>query len=191
MTAVSPPALSVVVPTWNGRELLAQFLPGMVAEAERWSKAQGKTCEIVVSDDGSRDGTEAWLAQALPQVHRVRSELNRGFAPAANAGVLAAAAPLVVLLNNDLSLAPGCLDVVSARFADPELFGLTFQAWELPGGEFATGGKLGRWRRGFWETWRNFEQAGETFLMVGGFCAFRREPFLQLGGFDPIFAPYY
>lgn len=190
--AAASPALSIVIPTWNGRELLEAYLPSVAEEAERWSGRQGRACEIVISDDGSRDGTEAWLAQAFPRVQRLRSEVNRGFAPAVNAGVIAASAPLVVLLNNDLAVARGCLDAIWQRFADSQLFGLTFQAREQPAGTFATGGKLGRWRRGFWETWRNFEQPeGESFMMVGGFCAFRRDPFLQIGGFDPVFAPYY
>src|SRR6185312_17028952 len=38
----------------------------------------------------------------------------------------------------------------------------------------------------------NFEQPrGESFLLVGGFCVFRRAAFLEMGGFDPIFSPYY
>lgn len=189
---MSEPDLSVVVPSWNGRELLERHLPGVVEEVRRWSEAEGRAGEVVIADDGSTDGTGAWLAEDFPQVRRVRSERNRGFALTANMGVTEAAAPLVVLLNNDLALERGCLTRAWERFADAALFGLTFQARELPGGAFATGGKLGRWRRGFWESWRNFEApAGASFLLVGGFCAFRREPFLEMGGFDAIFSPYY
>lgn len=189
---MKPAALSIVVPTWNGRGLLERHLPGVVEELERWSENQQQSGEVVIADDGSTDGSAAWLGERFPEVKCVRSERNRGFGPTANMGVLAAEAPLVVLLNNDLAVQRGCLDAVWARFADPDLFGLTMRAQELPGATFATGGKLGRWRRGFWETWRNFETpAGASFLLVGGFCAFRREPFMQLGGFDAIFAPYY
>ncbi|MGH9481859.1 MAG: glycosyltransferase family 2 protein, partial [Terriglobales bacterium] len=151
-------------------------------------------CEIIISDDGSTDGTGAWLAQAFPQVRGVTSLRNRGFGPAANAGVAAARAPIVVLLNNDLELAPGSLAPVAAWFNDASLFGLTFRAFDLASRAFGTGGKLGHFRRGFWETWRNFECGSEraaSFMLVGGFCAFRRQAFLDLGGFDPAFAPYY
>lgn len=182
--------LSLVIPTWNGRELLERFLPSVVAAA-------GES-EIVISDDGSTDGTAAWLAATFPQVRCVISKVNRGFAPAAHAGVEAATAPIVVLLNNDLELAADGLAYVEEWFDDPEVFGVTFRAFDLPERTFATGGKLGRFRRGFWETWRNYEGGGEegagrdaSFMLVGGFCAFRREAFLEMGGFDPIFAPYY
>lgn len=186
------PALSIVIPTWNGAGLLERFLPSVEAEARRWAAARGQGCEIVVSDDGSSDGTADWLAQHFPEVRCVANARNRGFSHAANAGVAAARAPIVVLLNNDLELAPGGLERVPGWFDDPALFGVTLRGCDLPGGGFATGGKLGRFRRGFWETWRNFEQpAGESFMLVGGFCAFRRAVFAELGGFDPIFAPYY
>lgn len=192
MSETAPPALSIVIPTWNGRELLARFLPPVAEEAARWSAAQTRAVEIVVSDDGSSDGTSGWLAAEFPSVRCVGSGENRGFAPAANAGVAAARAPVVVLLNNDLALLPYSLDPVERHFDDPELFGVTLRALDLPALTFATGGKLGRFRRGFWETWRNFEHpAGPTFMLVGGFCAFRRGAFLDLGGFDPLFAPYY
>lgn len=191
-TAVIPPILSVVIPSWNGKALLARFLPSIVAEVERW--AQG--CEIVIADDGSSDGTAGWLRELYPQIRCVRSESNRGFGPTANAGVEAAQAEIVVLLNNDLELAPGSLDFIPWWFADPRLFGITFRGFDLPERSFATGGKLGRFRRGFWETWRNYESSDGvepacSFMLVGGFCAFRRRVFLELGGFDPAFSPYY
>ncbi len=178
---------SVVIPTWNGRELLREYLPAVLAAA------QGS--EIVVSDDGSSDATAAWLAEAHPAIRCVRSQRNRGFAPAANAGVQAATAPIVVLLNNDVAPAADCFAHLVPWFDDPAIFGVTLRAFDLPQKTFATGGKLGRFRRGFWETWRNYEASadgrGASFMLVGGFCAFRREVFLELGGFDPIFAPYY
>ncbi|HXE31648.1 MAG TPA: glycosyltransferase family 2 protein [Terriglobales bacterium] len=184
--------LSIVIPTWNGRELLQRFLPSVIAEAERWTAASGGSCEIVLSDDGSTDETLDWLRRAFPAIRTAASPVNRGFAPAANAGVEAARGELVVLLNNDLELTPGALDPLCAWFDQEDLFGVTLRGYDLPRREFATGGKLGRFRRGFWETWRNFEQPrGESFLLVGGFCVFRRAAFLEMGGFDPIFAPYY
>lgn len=180
------PGLSLVIPSWNGRELLARFLPSVVAAAPG--------CEIIVCDDGSTDGTAAWLAAEYPQIRCLTSAVNRGFGPTANAGVAAAQAPIVVLLNNDLELTPASLRPVALWFANPGLFGVTFRALDFPDQRFATGGKLGRFRRGFWETWKNFEHGvapAPTFMLVGGFCAFRRQEFLELGGFDPVFAPYY
>ncbi len=148
--------------------------------------------ELVISDDGSNDGTPGWLAEYYASARLVRAEVNRGFGPAVNAGVEAAREEIVVLLNNDVELTRGCLAPIAAWFERDTLFGVTLRAFDLPEREFSTGGKLGRFRRGFWESWRNYEQpAGESFMLVGGFCAFRRSVFLALRGFDRVFAPYY
>lgn len=184
------PALSVVIPTWNGLDLLQRFLPSVCAAA-------GPTTEIIISDDGSTDETRTWLTSHYPRVRCLFSPVNGGFAPAANAGIRAASAPIIVLLNNDLEVAPDCFSTVAGWFSDPQLFGLAFRALYHPSLDFAAGGKLGRFRRGFWEVWRNYDAPPEpgarypSFMLVGGYCAFRRQPFLDLGGFDVGFAPYY
>ncbi len=196
------PALAIVIPTWNGLELLRQFLPSVMAEARRWSMQTGQAHEIIISDDGSRDGSAAWLAEQSSVLRAVSSPQNRGFAAAANAGVFAARAPIIVLLNNDVVLPAGALDPVLASFADDDIFGITFRGLSHPAAQFETGGKLGIFRRGFWSCWRNYDMCdtsapvvelpdGPSFMLTGGFCAFRRAGFEQLGGFDPIFAPYY
>ncbi len=190
-------ALSIVIPTWNGRDLLERYLPSVTGELERWEAAGGGRGELVVSDDGSTDGTAGWLAAQWPLARVTRSARNRGFAPAVNAGVAAAGGALVLLLNNDLELLPGALAPLPERFAaEADLFGLTLRAQHPASGNFETGGKCGRFRRGFWQCWRNFDcppgqACGESFTLVGGFCVFRRDLFLALGGFDETFAPYY
>ncbi len=188
--------LSIVMPTWNGRELLERHLPAVMTELESWESASGRSGELVISDDGSCDGTAAWLVAHWPRVRLERSPRNRGFAPAVNAGVAAARGEYVLLLNNDLDLLPGAIAPLLERMAaEPELFGLTLRA-ERCSGEFETGGKCGRLRRGFWEAWRNFDcppgaACGDSFALVGGFCIFRRQSFLAMGGLDQDFAPYY
>ena len=183
--------LSIVIPTWNGRGLLARYLPSVLAECDRLAAAHGRFPEVIISDDGSTDGTAAWLAAAFPAVRCVSSPVNQGFGPAVNAGVAAAHGAIIALLNNDAELLPGALGPALPAFSDPALFGVTLRA-EAPDGAFATGGKLGRFRRGFWEAWRNYDGwAGSSFALVGGFCVFRRDAFLALGGFDPLLAPYY
>lgn len=108
------PDCSIVVPTYNGRDLLATCL----ASVER-HRPRGLEVELIVADDGSTDGTAAWLAQAHPDVRVVRLERNGGFVAAANAGLGAARGAIVQLLNNDTEVTPGWLEAGLAPFADP------------------------------------------------------------------------
>ena len=189
--------LSLIIPTWNGRPLLERFLPSVLEEQQRWQRRTARQAEVVVVDDGSTDGTAAWLIEQYPGVRGVCREQNGGFSAAVNQGVVAARSDIIVLLNNDLHLESDALDPVLEWFEDPACFGISFRAMDLSGG-FSTGGKLAAWGRGFWHVWQNYDAQISTpparlpsAKLVGGFCAFRRSMFLDLGGFDPLFSPYY
>ena len=52
--ARAPEAASVVIPNWNGRDLLARYLPSVVT-----ALAGNPANEIIVVDNGSADGTDA------------------------------------------------------------------------------------------------------------------------------------
>src|SRR4051812_16144882 len=88
------PLVSVVVPTWNGSDLLPECL----------SSIQGQTyarVETIVVDDGSSDGTADLVLDQFRSVRLVRLAKNRGFAAAVNAGIRAATGDIIALLNND------------------------------------------------------------------------------------------
>ena len=105
--------VSVVIPVWNQwaltRGCLASLAPTLRADDE-----------VVVVDNGSRDGTAAGLAQ-LARVTVVTNPSNRGFAAACNQGARAATAPIVVFLNNDTLVPADWLDGLLAPFADPTI----------------------------------------------------------------------
>jgi GT2 family glycosyltransferase len=109
------PVCSIVIPTYNGRELLARCLASI--ERHRPDPA-AYPIEVVVVDNGSSDGTSEWLAIACPEVRIVRLEPNRGFCGAANAGLAAARAPFIQLLNDDTEVTAGWIEAGLAPFAD-------------------------------------------------------------------------
>lgn len=97
------PRLSVIIPTWNRADLALACLDSLAGQTWR-------DVEVLVVDDGSTDDTAARVAAAHPGARVLRLAENRGFAVAVNAGIAATRAPWVLLLNNDMTLAPDALE---------------------------------------------------------------------------------
>jgi glycosyltransferase involved in cell wall biosynthesis/GT2 family glycosyltransferase len=117
-----PTGISVVIPSRNGRELLAAQLPGIVRELE------GFAAEILVVDNGSDDGTAVWLHAAWPQVRVEVASAPLSFARAVNRGIEQANYGHVCLLNNDMLLDPDFFAALVRAFRQvPNLFCATAQ----------------------------------------------------------------
>jgi hypothetical protein len=99
------PMLSIVILTWNSRALLEACLASLPAAT------RGVTSEVIVVDNGSRDGTWAALAQH-PECVAVRNATNRGVAPARNQGLRLARGAFVALLDVDTVVAPEAFAVL-------------------------------------------------------------------------------
>ena len=97
--AAASEGISVVIPSRNGRQLLATLLPGLEPQVERG--------EIIVSDNGSDDGTAEWLAAEYPRVVVIPGARPLSFARAVNTGIRAARFAKTLLLNNDMVVEPG------------------------------------------------------------------------------------
>ena len=103
----------MIIPTWNGRELLAAALTSLREQRFR-------DFEVLVVDNGSTDGTAAHVRAAHPEAEVLELAENHGFAGAVNAGIGRARGEFVALLNNDMELDPGWLaELVAALDADP------------------------------------------------------------------------
>ena len=95
--------LSVVIVSWNTRELLSRCLASLDA-------ALGNLrAETIVVDNGSSDGTPGAVRARFPGVRLVELECNLGFAAANNCGLVAARGRLLCLLNPDTEPRPGAL----------------------------------------------------------------------------------
>lgn len=108
----SRPEIDVVIPTWNGRELLERCLTSLAAQTAEH--------HVVVVDNGSQDGTATLVEQRFPDVQLVRLEQNCGFAGGVNRGIEAGRAAHVVLVNNDVECDPGFVErIVAPLRAEP------------------------------------------------------------------------
>jgi GT2 family glycosyltransferase len=195
---VTDRAVSIVVPTWNGEALLARNLPSLL-EAIRCHPGEA---ELIVVDDGSTDGTLELLRRDFPTVRPVIHRQNRGFGEACLSGVLAARHPLVALFNSDAHVEKDFLAPLTKAFDDPLTFASCPLILDREGDAINTSlrvpyvkrGKI-RFRRSDARELQRDKRAAAlrwyTLYPVGGACLLDRERFLALGGFDPLFHPFY
>jgi GT2 family glycosyltransferase/glycosyltransferase involved in cell wall biosynthesis len=183
---------SIVIPNWNGRDLLAKYLPSVIASIENHPDS-----EVIVVDNGSTDGSVAFVEEHFPHVRLLPLKENLGFGGGSNAGFRAAHNDVVVLLNSDMRVAPDFLEPLLNGFTDEKVFSVSCQIF------LSDPTKL-REETGLTESWwqqgslrvrhRNDDKIRDLYPCAyggGGSCAFDRNKFLELGGFDEILAPFY
>jgi N-acetylglucosaminyl-diphospho-decaprenol L-rhamnosyltransferase len=111
MSGASAPDLSIIVVTWNVRELTRACLSALPAATE------GIATEVIVADNASTDGSADVVAAEFPQAILLRNGANLGFARANNQGMALARGRYFVLLNADTVPTPGSLSMM-AGFMD-------------------------------------------------------------------------
>jgi GT2 family glycosyltransferase/glycosyltransferase involved in cell wall biosynthesis len=177
--------LSIVTPLFNRLDMTRAFvaaLPGSLPPGLEW--------ECLLVNDGSTDGTHAWLDTLSPPFRVVQNERNLGFAASCNNGAREASGDILGLLNNDLVLSPGWLPPMLAALGAPRV-GLVgnVQLRVADGSVNHAGvavdaaGKINH----ITQLSRRARGTRFVFAVTGACCLVRRADFLVLGGFDTAF----
>jgi GT2 family glycosyltransferase len=197
-------AVAIVIPNFNGRELLRECLAALGAEnlvrgggpELPTASSDSPIAEVVVVDNGSTDGSVEMVRTEFPAVRLVANAENRGFTPAINQGVAATTAPWVFLLNNDAIPTPGALEILwrAANDAAPNVAGIQPLLVAADDANLVDSAGIGVGRR-----FRTFDilmgrpatLAPKEPREIWGACAaallVRREAFDRAGGFDEQF----
>jgi hypothetical protein len=194
----SAPRVSVIVLSYNTRELLARCLRSLEGNV-----ADG-LAEVIVWDNASSDGSVELVEREFPWVTLIASDRNLGFSTANNRAARDASGQFILALNADAALRPGALErslavmedgpdigVVGLRLVDSDgSYQQSARRFPCPLGLFleATGlDALTRWTR-----YGSF--AGDTTRTVdyvsGAAMLVRRDVWDDLGGFDEGFFFY-
>lgn len=88
--------LAIVILNWNGLKMMRRFLPSVVEHSQEGT--------VIVADNGSTDGSLAWLTEALPQVRQIVLPKNYGFAEGYNQALHQVEAEYYLLLNSDIEV---------------------------------------------------------------------------------------
>lgn len=180
----APPALSVVIPLYNRAAGIGAVLAGLRGR-------YGGRFEVIVVDDGSRDGS-ADAARAALDAHRLEgrviTQANGGPGAARNTGARAARGRWLIFHDSDDSWYPWTLDILAAILdqgdrdpVPPAL--MLFREIEAPGGVAPdapeTAPELHRFPGAF-----EAIDAGSGLAFGSCNLAMRREVFVGLGGFE-------
>jgi GT2 family glycosyltransferase len=107
--------LSIIIVSWNTKEYLLNCLRSL-------SQGEGKDSrEIIIIDNGSRDGSGSEVRRLFPAVRLIENDSNLGFAKAVNQGLRVFSGRYALLLNPDTQMKEGTIETLfSFMEAHPE-----------------------------------------------------------------------
>lgn len=103
-----PAAVSIVIVTWNGRQIVSECLESLIQYRDDTG------IETVVVDNASTDGTPEMIRERHPHVQLIQNSTNLGFAKANNLGIKACKGKYIALVNSDVQILSGCLEKMIA-----------------------------------------------------------------------------
>lgn len=197
--------LSIIILCWNDRKVITDCLRSIFANTH------STEFEVIVSDNGSTDGSIEFIRSTYPTVHVIENGRNLRFAKANNVGIRASRGEYVLILNPDTIIHEGTLDrTVSLADRHPEAGAFGCRVLNLDGsfqvsarpfasfrGEWIAAlylralGRLHKWfTSDGYVGWKGTEQR-QVDWVSGCFILVRGGLLKSLGGFDEQFFYYY
>lgn len=193
MTKMKYPAISVVIPNWNGRDSLGDCLDSL--------QLQTLKPHIIVVENGSIDGSLEFVRENYPDVELVINKKNLGFAGGVNSGIRRAferSDDFVALLNNDAVADKNWLKYLYDAVATTDSVGIATCKFMSIDHEHldSTGDIYSVWGlpfpRGRGEAVSDkYDNSLDVFGGSGGASIYRVAALREIGLFDEDFFAYY
>ncbi|MFX0202027.1 MAG: glycosyltransferase family 2 protein [Candidatus Hodarchaeota archaeon] len=96
--------LSIVIVNWNTKKLLKNCLESL------YQTINTVNFEVIVVDNGSKDGSKEMVQKTFPQVKLIANSTNLGFSAADNQGIKVSHGKYLMFLNSDTLVLPLAID---------------------------------------------------------------------------------
>lgn len=189
------PLVSIIIINWNGGQILLNCLKSL-------SKINYPNWELILVDNGSRDGSENFINKVkLKNIKNIiiKNSQNLGFAPANNQGLKKSSGEYILLLNNDTLVPENFLSIMIDKMESDSTIGViqpkiymmdNHQLLDNAGSYLTKIGFLEHW--GFMQKDRpEFNQEREILSAKGACMLIRVKVTEGLGLFDEKFFSYF
>ena len=192
--------ISTIIVNYNGLALCCAAIDSLVQHCPE--------SEIIVVDNGSKDGSIQALAAKYPAIRLIALDANRGFGSANNAGARKANGDLLFFLNNDTQLQENTAHVLSHHFGKDMQVGACGPRLMNADGSFQLSSGLDPSLINEWKTRREQQrverrnlrgsyphsipdQIAEVDWVTGAALMVRKDIFERIGGFDEQYFMYF
>jgi GT2 family glycosyltransferase len=187
---IDRPLISVLIPVWNSAYHTLRCLKSLAAD---------KSCalEVIVFNNASSDRTAELLARC-ENIVVINNPVNIGFVGATNGAAAGATGRLVLMMNNDITIAGGKLSDAAKLFDSEKDIGAVGALLKLATGRVQEAGAI-IYRDGSTNGFLRHRKAAlaegmfvrDVDYCSGAFLLLDHANFLSIGGLDEVFAPGY
>ena len=176
--------VTVVIPNYNGIKYIRDCMDSLY-------KQEDISFEILVVDNGSKDGSLEILKKEYVDAKVIALEENTGFCHAVNVGIQNSGTPYVILLNNDTVVKPGFVEALQEAIEESErIFSVSSMMLSMADesriDDAGDGYSMLGWAyaRGKGKPAARYEKRAKVFAACGGAAIYRKEVFEKIGYFD-------
>lgn len=182
--------VSIIIPNYNGEKYIKDCLDSL-------KKQEYRDFEIIVVDNGSKDGSADMVEKDYPEVRLKRLDQNYGFSRAVNEGLKMSASPFALLLNSDTIAEEHFVGALAdAIQKDGRIFSVASMMIQMKNRDRIDGaGDLysafgWAYARGKGRKLKWYEKNADVFSACGGASIYRRSILDEIGWFDEFHFAY-
>ena len=188
----SKKSISIIIPNYNGKSLLEEYLPYAIAAIENAETDY----EIIIVDDKSADDSVEFIKANYPFIKLVLNPENKGFSYTCNRGIERVKYQLVFLLNSDVKLSPDYFKHQWKYFDEPNTFGVMGRIIDMDGDHIQDAARLPKFnglklKTGAFFYSTNPDDRLYTMYLSGANALADAAKLKELGGFNEMFSPFY